>query len=175
MIDVFGLAQHTHKFAVGQHGVSSTVGQAVFNVLGNSCGKGVVFAEAFPAGEEELCAQLVLQQEIDLIKINPCCTGRTAALSGHYTGVDEFQHVQHGYRLQLTAQTLNVEADQPVGHVHIGGLGKHGQTAVYIDFQGQGNLLGAFQGLLLQVFPKVMQCGTITLVVGLHIGSVDVS
>ena len=50
-------------------------------------------------------------------------------------------HDEHTQLLELLAQLLDVVADQPVVHVHVGAVVEHIQRAGHVDFQRGGQRL----------------------------------
>ena len=74
-------------------------------------------------------------------------------LVAHNGGIDVLQHGQHGNRFKLLTQTLDIEADQAIAHVHIGGLGEHLHTAGCENFQCKCQFFGTAVTLTVQCCP----------------------
>ena len=123
------MAQHDHKFGVCQHGIGGVIGKAVLHILRDAGGVGVVLSESLPTCVQEIGAQRIAQQQIDFVKVHPCGGLGVVAFVAHNSGVDVLQHGQHGNRFKLLTQTLDIEANQTIAHVHIGGLGERLHTA----------------------------------------------
>ena len=65
------LVQHDEKIAVYQHVASSVGLEKVLHILRDTSHTGTVLSHTFPEGKQEVCAVLMLEQQIDLINIYP--------------------------------------------------------------------------------------------------------
>ena len=70
-------------------------------------------------------------------------------------------HDEHTQLLELLAQLLDVVADQPVVHVHVGTMVEHIQGAGHVDFQRSGQRLRFLFLLLSQGVVQILQNGDV--------------
>ena len=155
-VNVLGLAQHDHKFGVCQHGIGGVIGKAVLHILRDAGGVGVVLSESLPTCVQEIGAQRIAQQQIDFVKVHPCGCFWVIAFVAHHGGIDVLQHGQHGNGFKLLTQTLDVEADQAVAHIHICRLGEHLHTAGCENFQCKCQFFGTVVALTVQRRPQIL-------------------
>ena len=65
------LIQHDEELTVCQHGAGRVGLQQVLDILTDPRSASLVFSHTFPEGEQEIGAVLMLEQQIDLVDIDP--------------------------------------------------------------------------------------------------------
>ena len=117
----------------------------------------LIFPHSFPQGEEEIGAVLMLEQQIDLVDIDPGVALQPTVADDAVE--DAVQHHQHSYRQKLLAKVPDIVAEDTGVGVHIGGLGKGVETAVCKQLNGQRHILRFLFRLAEQLGVEVLQGG----------------
>ena len=151
------LIQHDEKFRVRQHGAGCVGLQQVFDILTDSRAASLVFSHSFPQGEQEIGAVLMLEQQVDLINIDPGVALQPTVADDAIE--DAVQHHQHPHRQKLLAQIPDIVTEDTGIGVHIGGLGKGVETAVCKQLNGQRHILCFLFRLAEQLGVEVLQGG----------------
>ena len=153
------LIQHDDHVAVLENILDLTRRKKVFHVLGQPCGDAAPLAEALPDLHGISGGLLLFQQKVHLIHIIP--GGLAAAAVCRDTPPHLILHNEHSQLFHLLAQFLDVIADDAVIDVHVGAMVEQVQTALDVDFQSRGNMVGFFFVLLEQGIVQVLKDGHI--------------
>ena len=130
--------------------------------MGQARTAGAVLPDPLPEGEQEVGAVLMLEQQIDLIDIDP---GTLSQLPVSDDPVeDAVQHHQHPHWLELLAQVPDVIAEDTGAGVHIGGLGKGVEAALSKQLNGQSHIAGLGLRLPEQLGIEVLEGGNAPLI-----------
>ena len=135
---VLAWVEHDQEFTVGEHGPGRVGLEQIVHILGQAGTAGTVLPHPLPKGEQEVGAVLMLEQQIDLIDIDPGIPPQ-AAVAGDSVEKAVQDH-QHAHGEQLFAQLPDVITGDAGAHVHIGGFGKGVETALREQFQGQSHI-----------------------------------
>ena len=131
--------------------------EEVVHILCDAGAAGPVFADALPEGEQEVRAVLMLEQQIDLVNIDPGIPPLLAVADD--TVEDAVQHHQHAHGQKLTAQVPDVIAEDAGIGVHIGGFGEGVQAALGEQFDGQRHVPRFRLRLAEQLGMEILQGG----------------
>ena len=151
------LVEHDEELAVGQHGPGGVGLEEVVHILCDAGAAGPVFADTFPEGEQEVCAVLVLKQQVNFVDVDP---GISSLLPVADDAVENaVQHHQHAHGQELAAQIPNVIAEDAGIGVHIGGLGKGIQAALGKQLNSQRHIPRLRLRLAQQFGVEILQGG----------------
>ena len=131
--------------------------EEVVHILCDAGAAGPVFADTFPEGEQEVCAVLVLKQQVNFVDVDP---GISSLLPVADDAVENaVQHHQHAHGQELAAQIPNVIAEDAGIGVHIGGLGKGIQAALGKQLNSQRHIPRLRLRLAQQFGVEILQGG----------------
>ena len=102
------LIQHDEKFAVGQHGAGRVRLEQVFDILADPRSASLILSHTLPQGEQEIGAVFMLEQQIDLVDIDPGIPLQPAVSDDAVE--DAVQHHQHSHRQELLAKIPDIIA-----------------------------------------------------------------
>ena len=131
--------------------------QQILDILADPRAASLILSHAFPEGEQEVGAVLMLEQQIDLVDIDPGVALQPTVADDAVE--DAVQHHQHSYRQKLLAKVPDIVAEDTGIGVHIGGLGKGVETAVCKQLNGQRHILCFLFRLAEQLGVEVLQGG----------------
>ena len=132
------LIEHEQKFTVRKHGSCCVGLQQIVDVLRQPRAAGPIFTHSFPEREQEIRAVLVLEQQVDLININPCVFTEFAVADDAVEHA--VQYDQHTDRQELLSKVADVIAKNAGIGVHVRVLGKGVETALREQLQCQRNV-----------------------------------
>jgi len=133
--------------------------RAHLHILRQPSYAGTVLSDTFPEGEQEVGAVLMLEQQVDLVDVDP---GVFAQLPvADHPVEDAVQHHQHTNRQKLLAQIPDVVTDDTAVGVHVGALGEGVEAAGGKELHNQGNIPCLGLRLLQQDPVEVLKSGGI--------------
>ena len=112
--------------------------QQVVDVLRQPRAAGPVFAHPLPEGKQEVCAVLMLEQQVNFVDVEPCIFAELAVSDDAVEHA--VQHDQHADRQELLAEVADVVAENAGIGVHVRVLGKRIQAAFREQLQCQRNV-----------------------------------
>ena len=122
------LIEHEQKLAVRQHRAGSMGLQQIVDVLRQPRAAGPVFAHSFPEGKQEVCAVLMLEQQVNFVDVEPCILAELAVADDAVEHA--VQHNEHADRQKLFAKVTDVVAENAGIGIHVRVLGKGVETAL---------------------------------------------
>ena len=165
------LIQQDEELRVCQHGPCRVGLEQVLNVLTDPGAASLILSHAFPEGEQEIGAVLMLEQQVDLVDIDPGVALQPAVADDAVE--DAVQHYQHTHRQELLAKIPDIIAEDAGVGIHIGGLGKGVQTALRKQLDGQSHIGGLLFRLAEQLRVEVLQGRGLPLIPAADIVPID--
>ena len=129
--------------------------EQVFDILADPRSASLILSHTLPQGEQEIGAVFMLEQQIDLVDIDPGIPLQPAVADDAVE--DAVQHHQHTYRQKLLAKVSDIIAEDTGIGIHVGGFCKGVQAALRKQFDCQRHIRGFFFRLAEQLRMKVLQ------------------
>ena len=131
--------------------------EQVFDILADPRSASLILSHTLPEGEQEIGTVLMLEQQIDLVDIDPGVALQPAVTDDAVE--DAVQYHQHPHWQELLAKIPDIVTEDAGIGVHIGGLGKGVETAVCKQLNGQRHILCFLFRLAEQLGVEVLQGG----------------
>lgn len=132
------LIEQHQELGVCKHEPRRLRAQTFLHVLRRGGQDAAVFSEPLPGPVKHFCGVVVFEVQIDLVQEHPGVFSLFAVF--HDPVVDGLQrHHQRG-GAKLLSHLVQVKNHDPVGHIHIGVMGEHVQTALGDQFRRKGDL-----------------------------------
>lgn len=145
--------------------------QQILDILADPRAASLILSHTLPEGEQEIGAVLMLEQQIDLINIDPGVALQPTVADDAVE--DAVQHHQHPHRQKLLAKVSDIVAEDTGIGVHIGGLGKGVETAVCKQLNGQRHILCFLFRLAKQLRVEVLQGRGLSLIPAADVVPID--
>lgn len=154
-----GLIEHHKELTVAQHGSGGVALEKILHILCDTGGAGSVLAHPLPQGEQEVGAVLMLEQQIDLVDVDPCVFAESSVAD--YPVEDAVQNNQHAHGQKLFAQIPDVVADDAAVGIYVGALGEGVEAAGSEELHDQCYIPCLGLRLLQQDPIEVLQSGSL--------------
>ena len=149
------LVEHIDVVGVLENVLDLLTGKQVFDVLRDARWNAAPLAEPLPDFHGVCRRLLLLEQQVELVHVVP--GGFALGAVGGDAAPHLILHDEHPQLLELLAQLLDVVADQPIVHVHVGAMVEHVLGTRHINFQRCRQRLRFLFFLLSQGVVQILQ------------------
>ncbi len=147
--------------------------EQILDVLADTGAAGLILPHALPEREEKIGTVLMLEQQIDLIHIDPGIPLQSTVSDDAVE--DAVQHHQHSNRQKLLTQIPDVIAKNAGVGIHIGGLGEGVEAALGKQLDGQCHIRSLLLRLAEQLRVEVLQGRGLSLIATTDVVPIDLS